>query len=452
MYHGDIALGETIDIKFTTRQFSTGAPFTLAGTPVISAYVDNGTTEITAGITLTVDFDSRTGLNNVRVVATSGNGFVTATNVTLVITTGTVDSVSVVGECVGSFSIEKRSAVRPTTAGRTLTIESDGMAHADLKEMLGVGQSVTDLKDFADDGYDPATNKVQGVVLVDTTTTNTDMRGTDSAATAAALATHDGKLDTLTTTVGAAGAGLTEAGGTGDHLTAISATLKNGAHGGTAAVLTLERMIVASATTNEPGIKITGNGSGPGLQSTGGATGHGAMLNGGASDGDGLHAHASAGCGIWAEAHGGSNAGMTLMGDSAAPGLVASGGIQGSIDGDLSGSVGSVTGAVGSVTGAVGSVTGSVGSLATQAKADVNAEVVDALATDTYAEPGQGTPAATLSLAAKINYLFKNWRNRKTQTSTQWSLYNDDATTVDQKATVSDDGTTAGKTEISTGP
>jgi hypothetical protein len=91
-------------------------------------------------------------------------------------------------------------------------------------------------------------------------------------------------------------------------------------------------------------------------------------------------------------------------------------------------------------------------SLNTQAKADVNAEVVDALATDTYAEPGQATPAATLSLAAKINYLFKSWRNRKTQTSTTWSLYNDDATTVAQKATVSDNGTTAEKTEITTGP
>lgn len=57
------------------------------------------------------------------------------------------------------------------------------------------------------------------------------------------------------------------------------------------------------------------------------------------------------------------------------------------ITGNLSGSVGSVTGAVGSVTGAVGSVTGnvggnvtgSVGSLATQAKADVNAEVDTAI-------------------------------------------------------------------------
>jgi hypothetical protein len=84
--------------------------------------------------------------------------------------------------------------------------------------------------------------------------------------------------------------------------------------------------------------------------------------------------------------------------------------------------------------------------------AEVNAEVVDALATDTYAEPGQGAPAATASLAAKINYLYKAWRNKKTQTSTTWSLFADDAATVDQKSTVSDDATTATVGEIATGP
>lgn len=127
--------------------------------------------------------------------------------------------------------------------------------------------------------------------------------------------------------------------------------------------------------------------------------------------------------------------------------------ITGNITGNLSGSVGSVTGAVGSVTGNVGgNVAGSVGSLAAQAKADVNAEVVDALNTDTYAEPAQGTPGATISLAAKIGYLFKAWRNRSTQTADTYSLYNDDATTVDHKATVSDDGTTLSRGEVATGP
>lgn len=130
MYRGDIRLGDTIDIKFTTRQIS-GAPSTLGGTPAVSAYVGNGTTQITAGITLTADFDGVTGLNNVRVVATSGNGFATATNVDLVITTGTVNSVSVVGEVIGSFSIEARSALMPTTAARTLDVTATGAAGID---------------------------------------------------------------------------------------------------------------------------------------------------------------------------------------------------------------------------------------------------------------------------------------------------------------------------------
>ena len=74
---------------------------------------------------------------------------------------------------------------------------------ANVTQLGGVAQSLIDLKDFADSGYDPATNKVEGVKLVDTTTTNTDMRGTNSAATSAALAAHDGKLDTVDANVDA---------------------------------------------------------------------------------------------------------------------------------------------------------------------------------------------------------------------------------------------------------
>lgn len=83
---------------------------------------------------------------------------------------------------------------------------------------------------------------------------------------------------------------------------------------------------------------------------------------------------------------------------------------------------------------------------------EVNAEVVDALNVDTYAEPAQGAPAATASLVTKIGFLYKNWRNRKTQSATTFRLYNDDAATVDHKTTVSDNGTTAGKSEFLSGP
>ena len=60
------------------------------------------------------------------------------------------------------------------------------LLNTDPTSIGGSTQSLTDLKDFADEGYDPATNKVQGVVLVDTTTTNTDM--VSAAPTAAAVA------------------------------------------------------------------------------------------------------------------------------------------------------------------------------------------------------------------------------------------------------------------------
>ncbi len=83
--------------------------------------------------------------------------------------------------------------------------------------------------------------------------------------------------------------------------------------------------------------------------------------------------------------------------------------------------------------------------------AQVNAEVVDCLNVDTYAEPGQGAPGATISLAAKIGYIYKAWRNRHTQTASEYALYADDATTKDHEATFSDDGTTADRGEVTTG-
>lgn len=84
--------------------------------------------------------------------------------------------------------------------------------------------------------------------------------------------------------------------------------------------------------------------------------------------------------------------------------------------------------------------------------AQVNAEVVDALNVDSYTEPGQTSPPVSASLAAKINYLYKAWRNRSTQTATAFKLYADDGTTVDQKATTSDDTVTFDRTEITAGP
>lgn len=147
-YLGDFRLSDTFDFHFTTRQIS-GAPSTLSSTPVLSCYPANSTTELTAGITLDVDFDSRTGFNHVRIVASGANGYATATDYSVVITTGTVNSVSVVGEVIGNFSIEHRSALMPVTATRTLVVDSSGLADANMVKMgpsgSGTAQAARDI-------------------------------------------------------------------------------------------------------------------------------------------------------------------------------------------------------------------------------------------------------------------------------------------------------------------
>lgn len=108
MYIGDFPIEATFDKKFDTTVG--GVPTALAGSPALVAYVDNSTTEITAGITLTEpSFDGRVGLCNVRVVLTAANGYATGTNVDLVYSSGTLGGQTVVGRTVISFSIGKRS-------------------------------------------------------------------------------------------------------------------------------------------------------------------------------------------------------------------------------------------------------------------------------------------------------------------------------------------------------
>lgn len=67
-------------------------------------------------------------------------------------------------------------------------------------------------------------------------------------------------------------------------------------------------------------------------------------------------------------------------------------------------------------------------------------------------EPGQGAPAVNASRVTKIDYLYKAWRNKVTQDATTFKVFADDGSTVDHKATVSDDGTTFTRGEIASGP
>jgi hypothetical protein len=73
--------------------------------------------------------------------------------------------------CDGGDNLDVNTVQWLGTACATPTVA--GVPEVDITHIGGDAQSGTDLKDFADAGYDPATNKVQGVVLVDTITTYT---------------------------------------------------------------------------------------------------------------------------------------------------------------------------------------------------------------------------------------------------------------------------------------
>jgi hypothetical protein len=82
----------------------------------------------------------------------------------------------------GALAVWREFTVVPAHIYDALVLGTDKL-EVDVVQMNSSAQSAIDLQDFADAGYDPATNKVQGVVLTDTCTTNTDVRGTDGANT-----------------------------------------------------------------------------------------------------------------------------------------------------------------------------------------------------------------------------------------------------------------------------
>lgn len=359
----DITLADTFYQLFSTRAFATGVPTTLAGTPVVSAYENESLTQITAGITLGVDHDGVAGLHLLTVVASSGNGYEAGKDYALVITTGTVGGVSVVGEVVAEFTIGRSAAAVDLANG------TDG---------LGAIKADT------------------AAILVDTGTT------LDARIPAALVG---GRMDS---SVGAMAANV---------MTAAAA----------AADLSAE---IADAVWDED---ATGH-------QTGGTFGQ--AIGDPAADTATIYAAVvtnAAGVDVAADI-------IAVKADTAAiltdTGTTLDARIPAAlVGGRMDASVGAM--AAGTVTAAA---------TAADFLAEVNAEVVDALAVDTYAQPGQEAPAATTSLSLMIRYLYKAFRNHMTQDATTFKLMADDAATVDQKATVSDDAVTFVRGEIGTGP
>lgn len=107
-YLGDLAEDAIVYFEFTSRTLATGVPIILTGTPSLAVYKDDNTTQSTAGITLTASHDSIVGKNNVKIDTSADAFYAVGSDYSVVIAAGTVDGNSVIGEVVGTFSIENR--------------------------------------------------------------------------------------------------------------------------------------------------------------------------------------------------------------------------------------------------------------------------------------------------------------------------------------------------------
>jgi hypothetical protein len=189
MYNaGDFDTTETVHIpinSFSSDDPTASVTMTNLAAGDIEIHKDGSATQRASdnGVTVDIDFDSITGNHMIHIDLSDNTdaGFYSAGSRYLVRIEGVTVDGGTLNAWVGGFSIG--CTLRPTTAGRTLDVETGGCAGIDWANVANptttVDLSATDIQ------------------LVDTCTTNSDMRGTDSAATAAALATHDGKLDTV---------------------------------------------------------------------------------------------------------------------------------------------------------------------------------------------------------------------------------------------------------------
>ena len=139
-------------------------------------------------------------------VATTGNGYATATDYALVVTAGTVSGVSIVGEVVGEFTIGRSAAATRvgilTAAAATGDPGTTTSLVQYVKQLINVLIGTTGITTFpAEAAPANAVSLAEIIRAIHTDVTGLNgavMRGTDSAALATALATAQTDLDTLT--------------------------------------------------------------------------------------------------------------------------------------------------------------------------------------------------------------------------------------------------------------
>jgi hypothetical protein len=148
MFLGDYNTTETVDVPFNA--FSSDDPsasvtITNLAAGDVEIHKDGSTTQRASdnGVTVSIDFDTVTGNHMVHVDLSDNSdaGYYAAGSRYAVRMEGTTIDGATINAWIGSFSIG--CVLRPTTAGRTLDVESDGVGHADVKEWIGTAVTLS---------------------------------------------------------------------------------------------------------------------------------------------------------------------------------------------------------------------------------------------------------------------------------------------------------------------
>lgn len=107
MYLGDYPEDATLYFCWSTNDKS-GAAITRATDGTIKAYKDDGTTESTAGIIDTEDFDTNTGIHNCKIDLSADVFYATGSDYSIVLVGATIDG-ETINAVLATFSVENRS-------------------------------------------------------------------------------------------------------------------------------------------------------------------------------------------------------------------------------------------------------------------------------------------------------------------------------------------------------
>lgn len=168
--------------------------------------------------------------------------------------------------------------------------------------------------------------------------------------------------------------------------------------------------IIANGQNTFGILAIGQNSTAVGMKITGGTTGIGLDIDGGATSGVGMTINSTTGDAVVITSSGGNGDAIQLIPNGTGVG----------INGTLS--------------------------------ATANTNIATAVWAATLSLPGQVAPSNTPTASGALTWMYKLSRNKTTSTSTLINVYDDAGTTVDNKATVSDNGTTFTREEFGAGP